>query len=144
MHNRALVLVACALALSLFAIGFAAPAEETALMPEDLQESDIIGVWQLTTLRVEGSVFSAEMLGIDMRYEFLEDHTALGSYAGNLGDSGSATETWTLDAEHALICVNGTPLVKVRSEDGTLFLLMDEEVNPDADGTLVFTRPEQP
>ncbi len=141
-HHRALLLIACALALSLTAICCASQVEESALLPEDLSESDIIGVWQLTTLMVEGSSFAAEMLGIDMRYEFQADHTALGSYAGNLGDSGSAKETWTLDTEHALICVDGIPLVKVRCEDGTLFLLMDEEINPDADGVLVFTRPE--
>ena len=117
-------------------------ADEAAL-PESLEESDIIGVWRLTTITMDGGTIAADMLGIDMRYEFRADHTARGSYVGNMGDSGQAEEPWTLDAEQALIYVSGNPFLKVRVEDGTLFLLMDEDISDEATGDLVFTRYEE-
>ena len=139
-----LVMLVGLLACAIGAVGFASEYQDSALMPENLSESDIIGVWRLTTMIVEGSSMSPESLGIEMRYEFQADHTALGTYEGRLGDSGSATETWTLDARQALVYANGKPLVKVRCEDGTLFLLMDEEINAEAGGILVFTCMDNP
>ena len=142
--KQLLALVACAIALCCLSVGFASEAEEDAIIPENLSESDIIGEWQLSSIIVEGSRINPAMIGIDMRYEFREDHTAQGTYAGTLGDSGQAQETWALDAEQALICVSDKPFMKVRCEDGTLFLLMDEEVSTEDTGVLVFTRAENP
>ena len=144
MKKLLLAFMACAIALCCFTAGFASEAEEDAAIPENLSESDIIGEWQLSSIVVEGSRINPAMIGIDMRYEFREDHVAQGTFAGMLGDSGQAQETWALDAEQALICVSDKPFMKVRCEDGTLFLLIDEEVSTEETGVLVFTRAENP
>ena len=142
--KQLLALVACAIALCCLSVGFASEAGEDAVIPENLTESDIIGEWQLSSIIVEDSRIDPAMVGIDMRYEFREDHVAQGTFAGMLGDSGQAQETWALDAEQALICVSDKPFMKVRCEDGTLFLLIDEEVSTEETGVLVFTRAENP
>lgn len=141
-------LISCLLMLCFAATGLAEETEqaaeaEGAVIPENLQESDIIGSWRLTTITMEGSTFGADMLGINMRYVFGEDHTARGVYVGNMGDSGQAEEPWSLDAKQGLIYVSDKPFLKVRSEDGVLFLLMDEEISVEATGDLVFTRSEE-
>ena len=40
----------------------------------------------------------------------------------------------------ALILVSDSPYLKVRQEDGVLFLLMDAEIAPESGGEMVFTR----
>jgi len=144
MTKRLFALMTCALMLCFFSAAFASETEESAAIPDHLSESDVIGEWQLVSIIMDGSKINPAMIGIDMRYEFREDHTAHGRYAGVLGDGGQAEETWTLDAEQAMIYVSGKPFLKVRVEDGTLFLLLDEEVSVEATGSLVFTRAENP
>ena len=144
LKKRLLTLTACLLALCCISAGLAEEAEGPAI-PENISESDIIGVWELTSMIMDGMKINPIMAGIAMQLEFREDHTAHGNYAGTLGESGQAEETWTLDAEKAMIYVSGNPFLKVRSEDGTLFLLMDEEVTAEAAGSLVFVKAaEQP
>ena len=122
----------------------AAGTEESAVVPDNLSESDIIGVWELTSIIMDGQKLSPVLTGVNIRYEFREDHVAHGIFAGNLGERGEAKEPWTLNTDQALIYVSGKPFLKVRSEDGTLFLLMDEEVSVEAAGSQVFTRVENP
>lgn len=124
---------------------FAALAEEAPdkpALPEQLSEADILGAWQLYTLRMEGNALSPEAMGISMQIEFREDHTVQGTFAGMLGDSGQAVEPWELDVENALILTSGQPYLKVRVEDGTLFLLMDEEISGESGSEMVFVRAE--
>ena len=112
-------------------------------LPENLTEGDIIGEWELYALRMEGQSINPAVMGIFLRIEFGEDHRVQGSFAGTLGDSGHAEETWSLDAGQGLILVSGQPYLKVRSEDGTLFLLMDEEISDQAGSEMIFTRVQQ-
>lgn len=122
----------------------AAETGDGAAVPDNLSESDIIGTWQLSSVIMEGKKSSPTMAGFEMSYEFREDHTVLGIFADFFNERKQVEETWTLDTDQALICVSGSPFLKVRCEDGTLFLLMDEEVSVQATGAQVFTRMDNP
>lgn len=129
------------LALMLPMAALAAEAEE-ALIPEHLSEADIIGSWRMTALIMGDMRLTPEMMGMEMVIEFRADHTVTGSFTQTTGDNGQAEETWSLDVEQSLICVSGSPYLKVRQEDGQLFLLMDEEITEEAAGEMIFTRAE--
>lgn len=136
-------LLACLLVLWCLSAGIADEVAEEPGIPDNISESDIIGVWELTSMIMEGMKINPIMAGIALQFEFCDDHTVHGNFAGTLGESGQAKETWSLDAEQAMVFVSGNPFLKVRCEDGTLFLLMDEEVTVEATGSLVFTKAEE-
>ena len=143
MKKQIFALIACLLVLCCITAGFSDETREDAEIPESISESDIIGTWELTSIIMENMKINPIMAGIAMQLEFREDHTVRGNFAGTLGESGQAEETWTLDAGQAMVYVSGNPILKVRCEDGTLFLLLDEEVSVEATGSLVFTRTEE-
>ena len=136
---RTLLILMLALMLPMAVLATGA---EEALIPEHLGEEDIIGSWRMTALIMEDMRLTPEMMGMEMIIEFRADHTVTGTFSQTTGDNGQAEETWSLDVEKSLICVSGSPYLKVRQEDGQLFLLMDEEITEAAAGEMIFTRAE--
>lgn len=112
------------------------------MLPESVCDDDIIGTWRMTMMNIDGMNIRPELIGIEMRIEFREDHTVQGLFEGIIGDKGQAEEPWTLDASQYLVLVSGQPYLKVRCEDGVLCLLMDEEISEEAAGDMLFLRVE--
>jgi len=139
MNRIARAWLVCLLAALLPVAGIA-EAWEDAAMPESLAEVDIVGLWRLEAVKIKGMLLDPAMMGMEMTIDFRADHAVCGSFSQNMGDSGQAEETWSLDAERCLICVSESPYLKVRHADGRLFLIMDEEITDQATGDLVFTR----
>jgi len=126
-------LLICTLVFALMTCAMAAE------KPANLTESDIIGVWRLTTVQYQGSEFDPGMLNLGSTIEFKADHTAVLITGEIDGEQDSASAIWTLNAADATIDVSDI-IIAVQSENGQLQLFMDEKITGQPSMNFIYKR----